>query len=93
VLLGVRPEHIEPRALYEGQPPNSIDATVEVVENMGNELYVYLAQNGTTLTARFPTEVDPSPGQQIQAVFDPSNMHLFDQTTGNAIGHSRSAVG
>jgi len=93
VLLGVRPEHIEPRTLYEGQPPNSIDATVEVVENMGNELYVYLAQNGTTLTARFPTEADPSPGQQIQAVFDPTNMHLFDQTTGNAIGHSRSAVG
>jgi multiple sugar transport system ATP-binding protein len=92
VLLGVRPEHIDPVQTVQGEPPNVLDATVEVVEHMGNELFVYLGQNGSTLTARFPPEVDATPGQQVRAVFDPNNLHLFDQTTGNAIGHSRSAV-
>jgi multiple sugar transport system ATP-binding protein len=92
VLLGVRPEHIEPLQEYEGQPPNTVNATVEVVEHMGSELYVYLDQNGNTLTARFPTSVEAIPGQPVSAVFDPNNLHLFDESTGNAIGHSRSAV-
>ena len=92
VLLGIRPEHIEPIQTYEGEPPNQIATQIEVVEHMGNELYVYLGQNGNTLTARFPPEVDATPGHDLTTVFDPNNLHLFDQTTGNAIGHSRSAV-
>jgi multiple sugar transport system ATP-binding protein len=92
VFLGIRPEHIEPLQTYKGTPPNEMTGKVEVVEHMGNELFVYLGQNDTTLTARFPPEVESIPGQEIQAVFDPTNLHLFDQETGNAIGHSRSAV-
>jgi multiple sugar transport system ATP-binding protein len=92
VLLGIRPEHIEPVQTFQGEPPNVMSATVEVVEHMGNELFVYLGQNGSTLTARFPPTVDATPGQEVRAVFDPSNLHLFDQSTGNAIGHSHSAV-
>jgi multiple sugar transport system ATP-binding protein len=92
VFLGIRPEHIEPVQTYSGTPPNEMIGKVEVVEHMGNELFVYLAQNGTTLTARFPPEVESIPGHEIQAVFDPTNLHLFDQETGNAIGHARSAV-
>jgi multiple sugar transport system ATP-binding protein len=92
VLLGVRPEHIDPMQSVQGTPPNQVTANVEVVENMGHELFVFLSQNGTTLTARFPPECEAAPGQQVSAVFDPSNLHLFDQASGNAIGHSRSAV-
>jgi hypothetical protein len=28
----------------------------------------------------------------MTVVFDPDNLHLFDEETGAAIGHSRSAV-
>jgi multiple sugar transport system ATP-binding protein len=92
VLLGIRPEHIDPIQVAKGNPPNQIIANVEVVEHMGHELYVYLAQNGTTLTARFPPEIDATPGQKVTAFFEPENLHLFDQSSGNAIAHSRSAV-
>jgi multiple sugar transport system ATP-binding protein len=81
-----------PAKLYEGPAPNQMTANVEVVEHMGSELYVYLTNNGTTLTARFPAEADVQPSQNVEVVFDPDNLHLFDQSSGNAIGHSKSAV-
>ncbi len=92
VLLGVRPEHVIPASHYPGQPPNEMMAVVEVVEHLGNEILVYISHQGTSMTARFPADADVQPSQEIKVVFDPNNLHLFDQTTGNAIAHSRSAV-
>jgi multiple sugar transport system ATP-binding protein len=92
VLLGVRPEHISPRSAYNGNAPNSMTALVEVVEHMGSKQFVYLGQGGATLTAEFPADAEAQPQQEMQVVFDPDNLHLFDETSGNAIGHSRSAV-
>jgi multiple sugar transport system ATP-binding protein len=63
-----------------------------VVEHLGNEILVYLEHAGTTLTARFPPEMSVQPEQSVDVVFDPSNLHLFDEGTGNALGHSRSAT-
>jgi multiple sugar transport system ATP-binding protein len=92
VLLGVRPEHIVPLSSYTGTPPNRVPTRVEVVENMGSKQYVYLGHNGATLTGEFAADVDTRPDQNIDVVFDPDDLHLFDEATGNAIGHSRSAV-
>ena len=95
VLLGIRPEHIIPRVLFEGgggTTPNRMTADIEVVEMMGSKQYVYLGHSGTTLTGEFPADIDAAPGQKIDVVFDPDNLHLFDEETGAAIGHSRSAV-
>jgi multiple sugar transport system ATP-binding protein len=93
VLLGVRPEHIIPSTIWEeGAPPNTFAATIDVVEHMGNRLFVYLSHEGTTLTAEFPADMDARPEQDITVVFDPDNLHIFDEATGVAIGHSRSPV-
>jgi multiple sugar transport system ATP-binding protein len=92
VLLGVRPEHIDPVSMASGSPPNNVSGNVEVVEHLGNEILVYLDHDGMTLTARFSPEADVDTGRTISVYFDPNNLHLFDQQTGNAIGHSRSAV-
>jgi multiple sugar transport system ATP-binding protein len=92
VLLGVRPEHIIPENRFDGQAAAVMPAHVEVVEHLGNELLVYIGQNGSTLTARFPSDTGTQAGQNLQVVFDPDNLHLFDEETGNAIAHSRSAV-
>lgn len=92
VLLGVRPEHIIPVEYYRGSGGNEMPAVVEVVEHLGNEILVYLRQADSTMTARFPAEADVQPGKNVRVVFDPNNLHLFDEASGNAIGHSRSAV-
>jgi multiple sugar transport system ATP-binding protein len=67
-------------------------ARVEVVENMGSKKYVYITQGGNTMTAEFPADVETEPEQNINVVFDPTNLHLFDAASGNAVAHSRSAV-
>jgi multiple sugar transport system ATP-binding protein len=92
VVLGVRPEHVMPAAIAGEAEPYQIATTVDVVENMGSHQYVYLANAGATLTAEFPPDFDVEPSQKTNVVFDPNNMHLFDEASGNAIGHSRSAV-
>ena len=92
VFLGVRPEHIAPKSQYDGNAPNEMTAHVEVVEHMGSKQFVYLGQSGATLTAEFPADAEARPEQEMQVVFDPDNLHLFDEASGNAIGHSRSAV-
>ncbi len=94
ILLGVRPEHIAPLETYDHgtQAPNEMHATVEVVENMGSKQFVYLGHDGTTLTGEFPADTEAQPEQKMTIVFDPDNLHLFDETSGAAIGHSRSAV-
>jgi len=92
VLLGIRPEHITLASQYEGTPPNTMDATVEVVEHLGNEILAYISKDGATMTARFPPETDARPQSAARVVFDPENLHVFDEATGIAIGHSRSGV-
>src|SRR5947209_8792636 len=92
VLLGVRPEHILPASLANGAAADNIKTQIEVVENMGSRQFVYLAKNGATLTAEFPADYDAEPEHTADVVFDPENLHLFDETSGHALGHSRSAV-
>ncbi|MGH2447766.1 MAG: ABC transporter ATP-binding protein [Chloroflexota bacterium] len=92
VLLGIRPEHINPVSGANGGAPNTLSGTVEVVEHLGNEILVYVGKGESTLTARFSTNSDVRPEQPITIGFDQANLHLFDQTSGNAIGHSRPAV-
>jgi len=56
--------------------------TVDVVEPMGSEIYLYLV---TTGGQQFVARVDPmtkvQPGEKMQVTFDMSKMHAFDQTT------------
>jgi len=89
VLLGVRPEHVQPA---RPGAPGEILAPVEVVEHLGNEVLVYLGISGQTITARFPAGIAVQPQQQVSLNFDPNNLHLFDATSGNAIAHSLSPV-
>ena len=93
VLLGIRPEHIIAESAWDdGATPNRVPTKVEVVEHMGSKQYVYLEHEGLTLTGEFPSDVEAQPTQGMNVVFNPDDLHLFDEATGNAIGHSRSAV-
>jgi multiple sugar transport system ATP-binding protein len=94
VLLGIRPEHILISRTLNGRAANKMDVMVEVVEHLGSELQVHLKQADSLLTARFDSDADVTAGQNLEVTLDPDNMHLFvNDAAGNAIGHSRSAVG
>src|SRR5579885_2894362 len=49
LTFGIRPEHLEDRSVVSGENTNNsvIKASVDVVENLGNELLVYLTGGNT----------------------------------------------
>lgn len=60
----------------------SVEAEVDVVELMGHEKTVYLVVDGVTFLSRMDPRSDVHIGLKTPAVFDMTNMHLFDADTG-----------
>jgi multiple sugar transport system ATP-binding protein len=75
-LAGFRPEHVE---LGDGQPDAPhFDASVEVVEYLGDEQLVHLRFGDTPLLAKLPIEQRLAPGQEQTFWIPPEKLHLFD---------------
>jgi len=83
VTLGVRPEHLVERSRLNGNaPPDAtIPVTVDVIENLGNEVLVYLDSTGTMLTSRMDPDVKLERGQKLEVAAEPDKLHFFDPTT------------
>jgi multiple sugar transport system ATP-binding protein len=82
VIFGVRPENIAyPDYQPSGIAASLIEASVDVVEEMGHEKIVYLEEGGKTFLARMDPRSDVRVGHRTGAVFNMSSMHLFDQET------------
>ncbi len=82
VVFGIRPEDIHD-AEYQppGITPAPIEANVDVVEQMGNEMILYLEQGGMNFIARTDPRTRARVGGRIQMVMDLDNMHIFDSDT------------
>jgi multiple sugar transport system ATP-binding protein len=87
VTMGVRPEHISiPERLDKAVPQGAlIPVTVDVVELLGNEIFVYLTNRGAVLTARMDPDIRLERGQEIQVATEPGKLHFFDPETERAI--------
>jgi multiple sugar transport system ATP-binding protein len=85
VIVGMRPEDIHDlsRTSAEGRLP--VEATVEVVEYLGNELQLHLSAAGRTFVARVSTDTQTTPGATLRVGFDLRRVHFFDQATEEAI--------
>jgi len=79
VVLGVRPEDIsnKQRAALDPDKPG-VSATVEVVEPMGSEVYVYFNTGHHSFVARVDSREKMEVGQRLESVFDMQNCHFFD---------------
>jgi multiple sugar transport system ATP-binding protein len=88
ITLGVRPEHLVERNQADATtPPDSaIKATVDVVELLGNEIFVYLTTSDQVITARMDPDLHLTRGQQIDVTASPDRLHFFDPQTDAAIG-------
>ncbi len=83
IVFGLRPEDIADVEIVPNADPSSlIDVTIDVVEPMGSEIYLYLV---TTGGQEFVARVDPltkaAPGQTKKMTFNMLKMHAFDPTT------------
>ncbi len=86
VVLGVRPEdlHLEP-AFLETCRDSLISATVEVVEPMGAEVFLYLSTGKHSFTARVDGRTGVRVGENLMIALDMDRIHLFDRETEQAI--------
>jgi multiple sugar transport system ATP-binding protein len=101
VTVGIRPEDVYPRenAGDLANPTKPIEVTTDVLEPMGDEIFVYLL---TDEDAEVDLEDPDAAGQllmsvepdstivedeRIEVVLDRSKVHLFDSTTEQALQH------
>jgi multiple sugar transport system ATP-binding protein len=87
LTFGIRPVHLEDAALVgsNGATQSSIDATVDVVENLGNELQVYFTTGGHNAVATLDPRSRVGIGSKVKLYVDSDQIHLFETETGEAI--------
>ncbi|AEH37982.1 ABC transporter ATP-binding protein [Halopiger xanaduensis] len=106
VTLGIRPEdvHLSQYADSLADPTDPIDARTDVLEPMGDEVFVYLllseaaagsmeqdpatSPNQLLMSVTPDTEIEAD--QAVDVVLDRSKIHLFDTATGDALLHGVS---
>jgi multiple sugar transport system ATP-binding protein len=105
VTLGIRPEDVYPadQSATLGDPTVRIDSRTDVLEPMGDEIFVYLMLSEdaetdmTGITSdQLLMSVDPDSAveedQDMDVVLDRSRVHLFDADSGQAITHGLSPM-
>jgi multiple sugar transport system ATP-binding protein len=86
VVFGIRPEDIhDVDYVPPGIVPGTVDANVDVVEQMGNEMVVYLEDQGTSFISRMDPRTHARVGHRMGVVFNMENVHLFDVDTKQAL--------
>jgi multiple sugar transport system ATP-binding protein len=87
ITVGIRPEDIHDKEYI----PTGIEETamvrakIDVVEMMGNEIFVYLVSGKYQFLARVDPRATPRAGQDMEVVFNLDNLHAFDTKSQKAI--------
>ncbi|MFD2114912.1 ABC transporter ATP-binding protein [Paenibacillus yanchengensis] len=80
VILGIRPEDLHEEPVFLEASPNTIvTANVDVAENLGHEMYLYLNGIGNdTVIARVDGRSAIRDGSNVKLAIDMNKSHLFD---------------
>ena len=78
VVLGIRPEHLQPQATG----PTALSARLEVLEPVGNEIFLNLRHGTQPLVSRVAPQVLPEPGSTVALGLVMERLHLFDGASG-----------
>ncbi len=84
VTLGVRPETMLLLGTTDDAPTGWVvrEGTVELIEELGAESYVYADCAGDRLVARVAGDVTPVRGSRVHLAYDPAVAHHFDPESG-----------
>jgi len=79
ITLGIRPEHIHAAQTVEARNVAPFDAQIDVVEPVGNEVFVYFTTGSEEqYVARLATDSPPDVGTICTLLIDTSKIHFFD---------------
>ncbi len=84
LVLGLRPEHLHIANSQNGSE-SILRARLEVVEPVGNEMFLNLRLGSNELVARVPPQILPAHGADLALAFAPEKIHAFDPQTSRRI--------
>ncbi|MGY1424907.1 ABC transporter ATP-binding protein [Lysobacter sp. A289] len=82
VTIGFRPEHLQPAT--DGASPSFV-AGIEMLEPVGNEIFVNLRHGSDALVARCPPQELPEVGEKLPLSLAPRSVHFFDPDSGERL--------
>ena len=86
IWLGIRPEDIyDASASVEREESTAKEVTLDVVEPMGNEIFLYFQLDNIQFVARVPARDEPPAGSKKKLKFDRNKLHFFDTETEKVI--------
>lgn len=82
-ILGIRPEDIHQEPVFLEASPNSlVNAHIDVAENLGHEMFLYLTGIGKeTVIARVDGRAGLKEGTNVKFALDMNKVHIFDKET------------
>ena len=84
VTLGIRPEDVYDAAMAP-QLKDAFEATINVYELLGAEVYLYFELGEFPITARVDPRTSARSGSKVKFPFDVDKMHVFDKETEKVI--------
>jgi multiple sugar transport system ATP-binding protein len=83
VVLGIRPEDIHDPMHFRSEAGGGqeVSATVEVIEPMGSDIYLYLTTGKTPFIANVEPDVKAEIDDKKKLVFNMDKAHFFDSET------------
>ncbi len=86
IFMGIRPEDVYDKLFAQDASEEFIiTATVELIEPMGSEIYLYFSVGRNNFIARVSNQDTATANQDLQLVFDMSKAHFFDPKTEEAV--------
>lgn len=87
IVFGIRPEDIHQEPVFlEASPESQVEAYIEVAENLGHEMYLYLAGLGNdTIIARVDGRAGLKDSTNVKLAFDMNKAQFFDAESELAI--------
>jgi multiple sugar transport system ATP-binding protein len=96
LTLGIRPEDVSVAiesgpTIFLGEsiivhPPITAPACLDLVEALGNEVFVYATVGAYSITARVAPQPLPRLATPITLAFDLAKAHFFDRESGDRVG-------
>ncbi|KAA8918909.1 sn-glycerol-3-phosphate ABC transporter ATP-binding protein UgpC [Xanthomonas sontii] len=89
LAIGVRPEHLQPSDDAQG----GFEATIEVIEPVGNEIFVNLSHGPQPLVMRVAPRALPGLGERLRVAVRGDALHFFDAESGGRLEARESGLG
>mgnify|MGYP002709608797 CR=1 FL=1 len=82
VVMGIRPENVHDSEMFiETSKDSVIEATINVYELLGAEVFLYFDLCGASMTARVDPRTMARTGDKVKFALDMEKVHIFDKET------------